>query len=67
MVGGVVRMRVNDVQKMLGEEEEAAAATTAATAPSNERVLKDDELQVCLLTSPPWTHPRHVKFYNRVI
>ncbi|TVU16440.1 hypothetical protein EJB05_40005 [Eragrostis curvula] len=42
MVGGVVRMRVNDLQKMFREEEEAAAAA-AATAASNERVLKDDE------------------------
>ncbi|CAO2036878.1 unnamed protein product, partial [Urochloa humidicola] len=41
VVGGIVRMRVNDVQKMLQEEGEAAAA--AATPASSERVLKDDE------------------------
>ncbi|CAN6269606.1 unnamed protein product, partial [Urochloa humidicola] len=40
VVGGIVRMRVNDVQKMLREEGEAAAAATPA---SSERVLKDDE------------------------
>ncbi|CAN6236536.1 unnamed protein product, partial [Urochloa humidicola] len=38
VVGGIVRMRVNDVQKMLREEGEAAATPT-----SSERVLKDDE------------------------
>ena len=44
VVGGVVRMRVNDVQKLLREEEEAAAAAAAAaTSASRERVLKDDE------------------------
>ncbi|GJN01449.1 hypothetical protein PR202_ga18716 [Eleusine coracana subsp. coracana] len=43
VIGGVVRMRVNDMQKILREEEEAAAATSAATAASNERVLKDDD------------------------
>ena len=44
VVGGVVRMRVNDVQKLLLEEEEAAAAAAAAaTSASRERVLKDDE------------------------
>lgn len=40
VVGGVVRMRVNDVQKILREEEEAAAAATSA---SSERVMKDEE------------------------
>ncbi|PUZ49327.1 hypothetical protein GQ55_7G317400 [Panicum hallii var. hallii] len=44
VVGGVVRMRVKDVQKVLREEEEAAAAAAAAaTSASRERVLKDDE------------------------
>ena len=43
VVGGVVRMRVKDVQKVLREEEEAAAAAAAVTAASHERVLKDDE------------------------
>jgi gephyrin len=42
VVGGVVRMRVNDVQKILREEEKAAAAAAAASA-SSERVLKDEE------------------------
>jgi gephyrin len=42
VVGGVVRMRVNDMQKILREEEEAAAAA-AATSVSSERVLKDEE------------------------
>jgi len=41
VVGGVVRMRVNDVQKILREEEQATAA--AAASASNERVLKDEE------------------------
>lgn len=42
VVGGVVRMRINDAQKILREEEEAAAA--AATTPaSSERIFKDDE------------------------
>ena len=43
VVGGVVRMRVKDVQKVLREEEEAATAAAAVTAASHERVLKDDE------------------------
>ncbi|PWZ41093.1 hypothetical protein Zm00014a_006774 [Zea mays] len=42
VVGGIVRMRVNDVQKILREEEEAAATATA-TSPPSERVLKDEE------------------------
>lgn len=42
VVGGIVRMRVNDVQKILLEEEEAAATATA-TSPPSERVLKDEE------------------------
>jgi gephyrin len=41
VVGGIVRMRVNDMQKMLREEEAAAAA--AGTPASREHVLKDDE------------------------
>jgi len=41
VVGGVVRMRVNDVQKILREEEQAAAA--AAASASSERILKDEE------------------------
>lgn len=44
MVGGIVRMRVNDMQKMLREEGEAAAAAAAAATPaSREHVPKDDE------------------------
>lgn len=39
VVGGVVRMRVNDAQKILREEEAAAAATSTST----ERILKDEE------------------------
>ncbi|WVZ87540.1 hypothetical protein U9M48_034163, partial [Paspalum notatum var. saurae] len=44
VVGGIVRMRVNDVQKILREEEEAAAAATSA---SSERVLKDEKRRIC--------------------
>ncbi|RCV15019.1 hypothetical protein SETIT_3G025800v2 [Setaria italica] len=44
VVGGIVRMRVNDMQKMLREEGEAAAAAAAAATPaSREHVPKDDE------------------------
>ncbi|KAF8769151.1 hypothetical protein HU200_006649 [Digitaria exilis] len=46
VAGGVVRMRINDAQKIFREEEEAAAAAAAAAAAmpaSSERIFKDDE------------------------